>query len=60
MKKKKQSGLYNQVEKTVNITGRIISFRRVFDEREVERMENLILRCAQEISEAYRAYLAEI
>ncbi len=56
----KQSGLYNQVEKTVNITGRIISFRRVFDEREVERMENQILRCAQEISEAYRAYLAEI
>lgn len=56
-----KGGLQNgEDEKIVNITGRVISFHRVFDEREIERMENLILRCAIEISEAYRKYLEDI
>lgn len=59
--KKEFSGLHNgNPEKTVNITGRIISFHRVFDEREIERMENLIFRCAVEISNAYVSYLQDI
>lgn len=57
----KMDGLYNGTgDKVVNITGRVISFHRVFDPRELERMENLILRCATEISEAYIKYLEEI
>ena len=57
----KMDGLYNGTgDKIVNITGRIISFHRVFDEREIERMENLIVRCATEISDAYIKYLEEI
>lgn len=44
----------------INVTGRIISFHREFDEREIERMENLIIRVANEISEAYIKFLEEI
>lgn len=47
-------------DKIVNVTGRIVSFHREFDEREVERMEQLILKVATEISEAYQAYLREL
>ena len=46
--------------KIINVTGRVISFHREFDEREIERMEDLIVRVAFEISEAYKAYLAEV
>lgn len=46
--------------KVLDVTGRIISFHREFDEREIERMENLIVKVASEISEAYYNYLAEI
>lgn len=56
----KIDGLYNGTgDKIVNITGRIISFHRQFDDREIARMENLIVRVAQEISEAYIKYLEE-
>lgn len=44
----------------INATGRIVSFHREFDEREIERMEQLIVRCAHEISEAYIKFLEEI
>ncbi len=55
-----EEGLGNSgSNKIVNITGRIISFHREFDEREIERMENLIVRCATEISAAYIKYLEE-
>jgi len=46
--------------KIINVTGRIISFHREFDEREIERMEQLIVKVAYEISDAYQAYLKEI
>lgn len=47
-------------EKQVNVTGYIKSFHRQFDEREIERMENLIVKVANEISEAYREFIKEI
>lgn len=47
-------------EKTVQVTGYIKSFHREFDEREIEKMEQLIVKCAYEISDAYKAFLAEI
>lgn len=47
-------------DRIINVTGRIVSFHREFDEREVERMENLIVKNAYEISEAYKKFIAEI
>lgn len=47
-------------EKEVQLTGRVISFHREIDEREVDRMERLIVKVATEISDAYKAYIAEI
>jgi hypothetical protein len=46
--------------KVIHVTGRIFSFHREFDERETERMEQLIIRTAQEISDAYVKYIEEI
>lgn len=51
-------GLSN--EKQLNVTGRILSFHRPFDEREIEKMENLIVKTATEISEAYMKFILEI
>lgn len=53
------SDFWREDGKIVNVTGRIISFHREFDEREIERMENLIVRVAWEISDAYVKYLEE-
>lgn len=47
-------------EKQVNVTGIIKSFHRPFDEREIEKMENLIVKVANEISEAYHKFIEEI
>jgi hypothetical protein len=47
-------------EKQLNVTGLVKSFHREFDEREIERMEDLIVKVANEISEAYQAFLKEI
>ena len=47
-------------EGIINTTGRIVSFHREFDEREIERMEELIVRCAEQISEAYQKFIEEI
>lgn len=47
-------------ETELNITGKLLSFHRNFDEREICRMEQLIVRTAQEISEAYINFLKEI
>ena len=47
-------------EKKINITGKITQFHRDFDEREVERMEKLLVKCATEISEAYVKFIEEI
>jgi hypothetical protein len=46
--------------KTVNVTGRVVSFHREFDVREIERMEQLITKVAWEISDAYQEYLRDI
>lgn len=51
---------WRENEKIVQVTGRLKSFHREFDEREIERMESLIVRVATEISEAYRKFLEEI
>lgn len=46
--------------KVIVATGQIKSFHREFDEREFERMEELILRVAWEISDAYQDYLSAL
>lgn len=46
--------------KVISATGRIKSFHREFDEREFERMEDLITKVAWEISDAYQDHLAQI
>jgi hypothetical protein len=51
---------WRENEKLIQVTGRIVTFHREFDEREVERMENLIVKCAEEISEAYIKFIDEI
>jgi hypothetical protein len=51
---------WRENEKIVQVTGRIVTFHREFDEREVERMESLIVRCAEQISDAYIKFIDEI
>ena len=51
---------WRENERIVQVTGKIKSFHREFDEREVEKMEDLIVKSANEISEAYIAFLKEI
>lgn len=46
--------------KKLALTGKIKSFHREFDERELDRMEELIVKVAREISAAYRAFIEEI
>ena len=47
-------------EKIVQVTGNIKSFHREFDEREIEKMEDLIVKSANEISDAYKLFINEI
>ena len=47
-------------EKKVQLTGKIVSYHRPFNEVEIERMENSIVKTATEISEAYKSFLMEI
>ncbi len=47
-------------EKEINVTGKIVTFRREFDEREIDRMEFLIQKAAEEISDAYKEFIKEI
>lgn len=51
---------WREKEEMIQVTGKIKSFHRVFDEREIERMEELIVRVAYEISEHYRNFIEEI
>jgi hypothetical protein len=51
---------WRENEKFVQVTGRIESFYRKFDEREVIKMEKLIVKSAKEISKAYIEFLQEI
>lgn len=47
-------------EKIIKAKGLIKTFHREFDEREFERMEDLIIRVAWEISDAYQNHLEQI
>ncbi len=51
---------WREKEGCLNVTGKIVSFMREFDEREIERMEDLIVKIAEEISEAYQEFIKEI
>lgn len=51
---------WSQVDRKVALTGKIMTFRREFDSREIERMEDMIVKTAEEISEAYKAFISEI
>lgn len=51
---------WRENEKLVQVTGYIKSFHRVFHESEIEKMEQLIVKSANEISEAYKNFLQEI
>lgn len=54
------SDFWATVEKKLSVTGKIVTFDREFDDREVERMEKLIVKTAHEISEAYKSFISEI
>jgi len=51
---------WREGDKMVHVTGRVVSFHREFDMREIERMEELIVKVAWEISDAYQDFLKEI
>jgi len=51
---------WRENEKIVQVTGRIKSFHREFDEREIEKMEATIVKSAREISDAYQKFIKEI
>ena len=51
---------WHSKDKQINVTGLVKSFHREFDEREIERMEKLIVKVATEISDAYRKFIEEI
>ncbi len=53
-------GLQNDKRIEINVTGHIIPFHREFDEREIDRMEFVIQKAAEEISEAYQEFIKEI
>lgn len=54
------SDFWREGDKIILATGKIKTFHREFDEREFERMEELIIRVAWEISDAYQEYLSEL
>lgn len=56
----RHSDFWREEENPLHVTGRVVSFHREFDEREIEKMEELIVKVANEISEAYQAFLKEI
>ena len=55
-----EEDFWRNTNRILHVTGRIISFHREFDERECGRMEQLIIRTAEEISEAYKDYINEL
>ena len=58
--KKIPDDFWREGEGEINVTGKIVSFKREFDEREIDRMSDLIVRCANEISIAYKKFIEEI
>lgn len=59
-KQEKECDFWSVAEKKLSCTGRIVSFKRTFDKREIERMEKLIYQTAVEISDAYKLWISEI
>lgn len=57
---KQVDDFWRENERAVQVTGKIKSFYREFDEREIDKMEKLIVKSANEISEAYQLFLKEI
>jgi len=57
---KEKVDFWRDGDKVLDVTGRIISFHREFDEREIERMEQLIVKVAWDISDAYQTHLSDI
>lgn len=57
-----EAGFWEKIDsnKKLTLTGHIHSYRRYFDIREIEKMEERILKAATEISDAYKAYIQEI
>lgn len=51
---------WDKVDSPLRLTGHNRTFRRYFDERELDRMEADILRVALEISDAYRKFISEM
>lgn len=51
---------WSRVDKKLACTGKILSFKREFDERELDRMEQEILKTATEISNAYKKFIEEL
>lgn len=51
---------WREGEDIINVTGYVRSFHRIFDSREIDSMEKLIVKSANEISNAYRLFLEEI
>lgn len=47
-------------ESGITLSGKVESFHRVFDKREIDRMEKLIVQTANEISAAYIKFIEEI
>lgn len=54
------SGLSNNPDTELNLTGKMVTFHREFDEREIDRMEFVVRQAAEEISEAYMQFILEI
>lgn len=57
---KESASCWDKGNKQLQLTGHIKSFKRVFDEREITRMENEIAQVAGEISKAYQTFIMEL
>ena len=51
---------WSQVDKKIQVTGRIVSFRKYFTPEEIEEMRQDIRKTAEEISEAYKLFISEL
>ena len=51
---------FDKGRKDIKLTGEVKSFKREFEERELDEMEKEIRRIAEEISEAYLEFLSDI
>jgi len=59
-KETERKDFWRDGEKVILAKGTIKTFRREFDEREFDRMEEAIVRVAYEISDAYQDYIANL